>query len=111
VTASLTAGVVYRIIWEGQVGTSSATSTTVANERIRGRIRDTNVAGTQLQLRDMVTIFGGGVSYDFHLRAKFTAVSTGSKTFVATLARVTGAGTITSFAAGDSPVYMRIEIA
>lgn len=110
VTASLVAGTTYRIIWEGQVGTSSATSTTVANERIRGRIREDGISGTQLQLRDLVTIFGGGVSHDFRLSARFTAVSTGSKTFAVTCQRVTGAGTITSFAAGDSPVFTRIEI-
>jgi len=110
VTVSLVAGTSYRIVWLGQVSTSSATTTTVANERIRGRIREDNISGTQRQLRDMVTIFGGGVSYDFQLYAKFTAVSTGSKTFVATCQRVTGTGTITSFAAGDSPVFFRVEI-
>lgn len=109
ITVLLVSGVTYRITWDTQFGTSSATSTTTAFERIRGQLREDDISGTVIALRDTTTIFGGGVSYPAFLQAKFVAGSTGNKTFVATGDRISGAGTITSFANAQSPTFLRVE--
>lgn len=109
VTVNLVSGVTYRITCDTQFGTSSATTTTTAFERVRAQIREDNVSGTVIALRDVTTVLGGGVSYPMFLQARFVAASTASKTFVGTGDRITGAGNITSFADASSSAFFRIE--
>lgn len=109
ITVLLVSGVTYRITWDTQFGTTTGTSSTTAFERVRAQIREDDVNGTVIATRDVCTIMGGGVSHPMYLQAKFTAASTGNKTFVATGDRQVGAGTITSYAAANTPVFLRVE--
>lgn len=108
-TVSLVAGVTYRITWDTQMGTSSGTTATVTNERVRFAIREDNISGTVIALRDVSTIFGGGVSHPMFLQARFVAAANGNKTFVGTGDRQSGAGNIQSYADASSPVFFRVE--
>ncbi len=63
VTVSLIAGTIYRVTWDTQFGTSTAGATLAAFERVRGRIRVTNIGGAEIQLRDTLIVSGGGVSH------------------------------------------------
>jgi hypothetical protein len=109
ITVLLVSGVTYRITWDTQFGTSTGTSSTTAFERIRAQIREDDISGTVIATRDCCTIMGGGVSHPVYLQAKFTAASTGNKTFVATGDRHVGSGTITSYGDTISPVFFRVE--
>lgn len=106
ITVSLVAGTAYRIIWD-----SAVSSTTGAlSEAFRGRIRDTNVAGTELQVRTYGLPIAN-TAFATRVEAEFTASSTGAKTFVATGHRLpAGAGTLTSTAGGTAPTLFRVEL-
>lgn len=107
ITVSLVAGTTYRIIWDGSVSSTSGS----LSEAFRGRVRETNVAGTELQ----VSTYGlpiANTAFRTRVEAEYTAVATGSKTFVATGHRLpAGAGTLTATAGGTAPTLFRVEVA
>lgn len=107
ITVSLVAGTDYRIIWDGSV----SSTTGALSEAFRGRIRENNISGTELQ----VSTYGlpiANTAFRTRVEAEYTAVATGSKTFVATGVRLpAGGGTLTSTAGGTSPTLFRVEIA
>lgn len=109
ITVGLVNGVTYRITWDSQFSTASSTSTTAVVERTRGRIREDTSSGTVVALRDTPLLVGGGVSFPSFLQVRFTAVSTGNKTFVATSQRQGAGGNIQSYADASSPTYFRVE--
>lgn len=102
VTATLVAGRVYKIYAWLLVGS------TVAADSVNVRLRENNLAGTQLQQARIDCPLTGTV-FPVPIEAEYTAVATGSKTFVATGVRSTGSGTITLGAAGTQPVYLYVD--
>lgn len=106
VTADLVIGRTYKVSWAFRWDSDVAGDTAFA------RIRDTNLAGTQLQnwradsrLTNVVTSSGWG----FRVEVEFTAVATGSKTFAATLARATGSGNLVVVASAAGPDYLYVD--
>lgn len=102
ITFSAVDGQRYKVTWDG------AFFSTVAGDLVRGAIRGDSIAGTQHQVRNLSPTI---VSQAFPLHMEFfwTATSTASKTFVATVQRITGTGTITGGAAVSSPTSFYIE--
>lgn len=105
VTVSLVSGTSYRVIWDGAVHSS------VAGDVARCRIREDNISGTEMQLRNSPALLASAASLPMHLEGKYIASATGSKTFVATTQRLTGTGNITAQAGGTSPTSFRVEVA
>ena len=103
VTANLVIGRIYRIVWHGRA------QSTVADGYARARIREDSLTGTQLQLAQVITSPAAAQSFPLMMETQFTAISTGSKTFVATMARQAGTGNVSSFAATDTPTYLYVE--
>jgi hypothetical protein len=105
VTADLVAGRTYKITYKSGIISS------VAADSAFLRIREDNLAGNQLQLERVYSPLtgGGGSRWTADLEAEFTAVSTGTKTFVGTLIRATGTGNITSPAGAQQPTYFYVD--
>ncbi len=105
VTASLVAGRIYKVTWDGAYTGSVAADTAFA------RLREDSSSGTQLMLRrlDNRLTNGAGSGWPLHLEAEYTAVSTGNKTFAATIARATGTGNFNVVAAATLPSYLYVD--
>lgn len=102
VTASLVSGKTYRVSW--RIGGTSS----VANDVIRYRLREDNLTGTQLQLRNAIVPVATS-AWPCQLEAEFTAASTGSKTFAGTAQRVIGTGNITCTGSAIEPAYLYVD--
>jgi len=102
VTASLVAGKTYAIKWK------TNGSSTVAGDRARFRIRETNVSGTQRDLANL-TCDAATVDYPVTLYDEYTAVSTGSKTFVGTCQLQAGAGNISVNANANQRHFLTVD--
>lgn len=102
VTASLQTGRTYR------VKVSAAIDTTVAGDTVDCRLRENNATGTEMQLR-RVYLHDNTGRWPVEFEAEFTAVSTGNKTFVFTLDRFSGTGTITTIASATIPSYLIVD--
>lgn len=102
VQASLVTGKTYRIRWDADV------AGTVTSDLARFRIREDNISGTQLQLKNRV-IQGPGTDYPISLEVEYTAVSTGPKTFALTCLRQTGTGTLACNANANEPSYLYVD--
>jgi hypothetical protein len=106
VTPNLITGLTYDIKWNGVV------QSTVADGIARMRIREDSLSGTQLQLRQQSTAIAASQSFPVSgLETEYTAVETGPKTFVVTGIRQTGTGTLSCFAAADTPTLLTVEYA
>jgi hypothetical protein len=103
VTVDVVAGRSYKIIWDTQLQSS------VADGYARARIRETNVSGTVVQLRNHPTNLTASQSFPIRMEASWTATSTGSMTFVATAVRMTGTGNLSSFASSDNVTAFYVE--
>lgn len=106
VTASLVAGITYSVTWNPGV------DSTVAGDTLLVRLRQDGIAGTQMQ-RSRVEIpatGGAGTRYIETLYAEFTAAATGSKTFVGTIQRLSGSGSVSvECTDATEPVYLRVD--
>jgi hypothetical protein len=102
VTAALVSGRTYAI------GLFTGITSTVAGDNAEFRIREDNVAGTQLQVirKDLLAT---NITEVVFLYAQYTAVATGSKTFVGTGFRQAGTGTLTRNTSPTAPAYMYVE--
>jgi len=102
VTAELVSGRTYAI------GLFTGIVSTIAGDNAEYRIREDSVAGTQLQVirRDLLAT---NITEVVFLYAQYTAVATGSKTFVGTGFRQAGTGTLTRNSSATSPSYMYVE--
>ena len=102
VTAELVSGRTYSI------GLFTGITSTVAGDNAEYRIREDSVAGTQLQVirKDLLAT---NITEVLFLYAQYTAVATGSKTFVGTGFRQAGTGTLTRNSSTTSPSYMYVE--
>lgn len=103
VTVNVTANVEYKIVWSGAVYSSAAGDVT------RTRIRENNLAGTVIQLRQKEITIGGSQAIDHYVETFWTAPTTGSKTFVHTVVRHAGTGNMGSQAGADSPTFFYVE--
>lgn len=103
VTASLTSGRRYKVVYLARIQSS------VADGYTRGRIREDNVSGTQLVDGQMPTTIAANQSIILALECEYTAVSTGSKTFAATAQRQAGTGNLTATASATSPTLLYVE--
>lgn len=102
VTAALETGKLYRVRWVVD------SSSTVAGDTARWRIRDTNISGTTRQLTHSYMSaanndFGTVVEFDY------TAASTGNMTWVGTCHRAFGTGTFSCNANANEPSYMTVD--
>jgi hypothetical protein len=103
VTASLVEGRTYKIRWFGQVFSS------VADGYTRLRIREDSVSGTEVDQRQRSTDIAANQAFPVILEGEYIAVATGSKTFVATLVRQAGTGTVTAQAGSANPTRLTVE--
>lgn len=106
VVASLVSGRIYRITWD--TGLLSSVAGDSGFVRIR---EDDGITGTQLQLMriNIANTGGSGSRWPARIEAEYTAASTGSKTFSATLIRATGTGNVTTQAAATYPAYLYVD--
>lgn len=85
-------------------------ASTTAGDSVFGRIREDDVGANPLQLaRTHLPISGAGTRWDGTIEAEYTATTTGSKTFVATGIRASGAGVIVAPAAAAFPAYLYVD--
>lgn len=105
VTATLESGKTYKIQFEG------AFSSTVANQGYNIRIRDTTVGGTLLGSAQITPANTSTIGEWLNFSCRYTAGSTGSKTFHITGQRNGGAsGDSQLRAASDRTAFFTIEL-
>jgi hypothetical protein len=104
VTASVEAGKTYRITWIVD------SSSTVAGDTARWRIRETNIAGTTKQLSHSYMSIANNDFGAPPLTFEWTAVSTGSMTWVGTCHRANGTGTYSCNANANEPSYFTVDL-
>lgn len=103
VTAPVVSGRTYRVSFRGPI-TGSASGNIAL-----GRIREDNTSGTELQNGGRIETATSSGAYPLNLEAEYTAGSTGDKTFVVTLARVGGSGTVNVDGASTRPAYLYVD--
>lgn len=104
VTASLVIGKIYKVRWVVSFQSS------VADDMVNVRIREDTVLGTEMQSRRVLSaIATAGAGFDGSVEAEYTAVATGSKTFVGTGDRSTGTGNITAEGAAIRPRFLYVD--
>lgn len=101
VTAALVSGRTYKVV--GHLGFEIT-----VDGVLRGQIRENNISGTDLQIRDFVVDSSGSVN-GMHIEAEYTAVATGNKTFVIGGDVLVGGGTCNLNASSTFPSYMYVE--
>jgi hypothetical protein len=105
VTADLVIGKVYKVTWYGGI------LGTVAGDSAFIRIRENNLAGSQLQLERVqnANTGGSGSRWTFRAEVEYTAVATGAKTFAGTYARATGSGDVGVESSSSQPAYLYVD--
>jgi hypothetical protein len=102
ITASLIAGEEYEVRWSG-VWQSS-----VAGDVVNQQLREDSLTGARL-CDGRVPCTTANKAFSGFIRGYYTAVTTGSKTFVLTGVRDSGTGNITRAAVATSPSVMSID--
>jgi hypothetical protein len=102
VVAPVVAGRTYRVRWV------CAHQSTVGTDVARLRLREDSVAGTQLQL-DNVSFDANSQIVQRTVEAQYVADATEDKTFVATSARLSGSGNISSTQSATQPALLYVE--
>lgn len=104
-TVFLVAGRRYRVWSTMHVGSTTATDVAAI------RMREDSVAGTAINFTDswVAAAIGATTGPPVNLIGEYTAVATGSKTFVLTLERVSGAGNIRLEAFTNRPAILSVE--
>lgn len=92
----------YKIVWDGAFYSDNGTG------YARGRIRETNISGTVLMLRQVATTVTNQ-SFGCRMEVRWTATSTTTVTFVATGTRQSGTGNVGAQAGTDSPTTFYVE--
>ncbi len=103
ITASLQEGITYRISHTSYVASS------VADGYCRMRIREDDITGTSLVLRQQPTTIAANQSAGNLIEAEYDCAADESKTFVVTYVRQAGTGNLTATAAADNPVYTYVD--
>jgi hypothetical protein len=105
-TGNLVAGRTYHIRLITHLGSSVSSDTANLN------IKEDTVSGTELQGAAALPLVGSasaGIYYQ--ISTDYTAVATGSKTFVGTLVRSAGSGNVRREAAAIRPTYLTVDYA
>lgn len=102
ITVPVVNGRRYKVVWR------PAFFSTVANDHVRGAIREDDLAGTALYVQNITTPISGQ-AFLMHLEGFYTATATEDKTFIGTGDRITGTGTITGQAASSNPTLLYVE--
>jgi hypothetical protein len=102
VVAPVVIGRIYKVVLAGGIRSS------VAADTANGRIREDSLTGTQLTVR-RVNIAAGATVLHWPLEVEYTADATEDKTFVATMHRASGSGTILLSAGSDFPSYLYVD--
>lgn len=112
VTATLVDGRDYDIWLRTAVGVGSGTPATPSAEMSFVRIREDTSTGTQLAQGQIYIATASVVGFALTVYAHYTAVASGSKTFVVTCARVSGAGGVTNQlkAAASRPTWLTVDL-
>jgi hypothetical protein len=102
VVAPVVAGRIYRIRYSMRVNSNAA------NDDPRVTIREDNATGTQLMLvnLDIPILFRAPQTV---LEVEYTADATEDKTFVGTIDRIGGTGTLIAVASAVSPTYLCVD--
>lgn len=109
---NMTSGQTYGIYLKANVSSSVQMAWNVATptfELAFMRIREDNATGTQMSLDLIIQPSSSSSGYPVSGYAEYTAVSTASKTIVATLIRGTGAGNMVLRASATRPSTLRIQ--
>jgi hypothetical protein len=99
VVVPVVAGRTYAVVWD------SCWQASAVSGQIRCRIREDNLTGNQLQLRQLHAPLVATQSEGQRVMAEYTADATEDKTFVLTAVRQSGTATWTSVAGSDNPSY------
>lgn len=102
ITVNLTSGKVY------EIKASQMWSSSVVDDINMATIRENNISGTVLQQRS-VQLPNTSRWFGTEMSVLYTAVATGSKTFVVTGQRVAGSGNITRGGATTTPSVMTVN--
>jgi hypothetical protein len=102
ITVNLVTGKEYEIVYSGMM------ASTVATDNINPRLREDSTAGTSL---DGIQVYQGAANIlnRVYMRARYTAVATGAKTFIVSGQRGGGTGTITRIGASANPSLLTVD--
>jgi hypothetical protein len=99
-------GRTYRLRWITDVASTAATTSNI--EVARWRIRETNLAGTSIQLAHTILVMTGN-DFPGVVETEWVAPSTGTRTFVGTCHRHLGSGTFTCNANANEPSIFTVD--
>jgi hypothetical protein len=102
ITVNLIAGQVYDIMWTGWNNSTVTTDVSII------RMRQDTVTGTAID-SGYITHTANGTSKNT-LRAQYTALATAVKTFVVTMIRFSGTGTLSSSGAATGPDILTVDM-
>lgn len=102
ITVPVVEGRRYKVVWR------PAFFSTVANDHVRGILREDSLTGTAIQTVNITTPIGGQ-AFPMTLEAFHTAAATGDKTFVGSGDRIAGTGNITAQASSTNPTLLYVE--
>lgn len=103
VTAALVSGRKYGIWWFAQV------QSTVANDQAGIKIREDNVSGTIKANQRAPELVSTGTAYPIAQYIEYTASATANKTFVGTIVRSVGTGTLTAGGSANQQANIYVE--
>lgn len=104
ITVALVSGQAYEVEYNGLVQSSVAADVALFN------LKEDSLSGTRMcDGRVTCSTAGAGKTFLAHLRAVYTAIATGNKTFVVTLVRDSGSGNLTRAAASSDPALLSVE--
>jgi len=104
VTAPLVAGRTYMVSY-------MATVQGVAGDAARSFLRENNLAGAELWNARVHIAGTGSQGWPLWMTCEYTAVSTASKTFVATLTRGFGSESVMALGAANRPRFLYVDFA
>lgn len=111
-TLSMTSGQTYGIYLKANISSGTQMAWNVATptfELALVRIREDNATGTQMSLDLIIQPSSSSSGYPLSAYAEYTAVSTASKTIVATLIKSTGTGGWQLRASATRPSTLRVQ--
>lgn len=102
VTAPLVSGRTYRLTFSGRIRSS------VSGDDITFRLREDSTTGTVLWEID-TDLEQASLNQPMRCEAEFTATTTADKTFIASMFRITGTGTLVEDAGANAPSYLYVD--
>jgi hypothetical protein len=104
-TAQLVSGRTYHVKVITHLGSSVAADTATLS------LKEDSVSGTEIQGATGLVLTTSAAGGYFQIETDFTAVATGSKTFVATALRASGSGNLRREAAAIRPTWLTVDYA